>query len=61
MIDVNKMKEAATLLEKVDALLFESGLYDEDTAHSTHALRDLIEDLDMDIARVEDGNLTDDF
>jgi hypothetical protein len=59
MLDIQKMKDAAELLKTVDQTLFDSGLYDFDYAHSVTALRDLIEDLDIDIARAEDGTLAD--
>jgi hypothetical protein len=55
-MDINKMREARALLDQVDALLFEAGAYDADIA-SGYSLKNVIDDLDIDIVRVESGDV----
>lgn len=57
MINATKMREARELLDSVDQLFADAGLYANDTASCVYSLRDLIEDLDIDIVRAETGDL----
>lgn len=59
-IDIDKMRAAAALLTQVDTLMSEAGAYNHPAGlASTYGLRDLIEDLDIDIDRIASGTLDD--
>lgn len=58
MIDVEKMREARSLLDQVDALFADAGVYESESGlASAYTLKSLIDDLDDDIARAESGDL----
>ena len=59
-VDIEKMREALALTERIDALMSEAGAYDADEGAglaSAFSLKTLIEDLDIDIERIESGDV----
>lgn len=56
-IDIPSLREAQDLLKKVDLCFTRAGLYESEEGYaSAFALRDLIDDLDIDIDRITNFN-----